>query len=99
MNIPIVPGNAKITIAGQDVSDYVTNMTIGDDRGDIGQDAAMHAAQMNDGPDAWCAACGQHWAPRSRRGIEDGRGGRFLLMLCDDTAACVATFRATGARR
>lgn len=67
--------------------------------GDIGQDAAMRAAQMNDGPHAWCAACGQHWAPRSRRVIDDGQGRRFLLMLCDDRAACVATFRATGARR
>lgn len=66
--------------------------------GDIGQDAAMRAAQMNDDPDAWCAACGQHWAPRSRRGIDDGRGGRILLMLCDDEVACVATFRATEKR-
>lgn len=67
--------------------------------GDIGQDAAMRAAQMNDGPDAWCAACGQGWAPRSRRGIDDGRGGRLLLMLCDDTHACVATFRTLEQRR
>lgn len=67
--------------------------------GDIGQDAAMRAAQMNDGPDAWCAACGQHWAPRSRRGIDDGQGERFLLMLCDDTAACVATFRTLMSKR
>lgn len=94
MNIPIISGLDRITIAGQDVSDHVTEIVLGD----LGQEAAMRAAQMNDGPDAWCAACGQHWAPRTRRRIEDGRGGHFLLMLCDDVRACVQTFKALRGR-